>query len=170
MASDKSYPFPMWSPKLKLNDNPRAGELNPVYPSTKKQEDAFRSDGFTDTFANIEQHAFPRATYDKDGNMKPATSEAHLKELAASGFTLKPVAKKQAPTPRHALDKGHVVLNSEGAPHDGKLDELEDRISGLETDIADLAIATEANKTALDQILEAVTGGKAGKDKKDKAS
>lgn len=180
MAYDKNYPFPMWNPEVPLNDNPKKGELNPVYPNTKKQEDAFRSDGFTDVFANIEQKAYPRAMYNKDGVMKPATDAQHQKELEADGFGLKAVAKKPVPVPRHALDKVAAAVN-DVAVDDGRIAELDDRIAGLEASLEEIRTEQEASKTALDQILEAVTKGKAappappeapstGKPTKEKAS
>ncbi len=161
----KSYPFPMWHPGLPINDNPKAGDLNPAYPNTKKQEAAFSADGYTEVYANIAKQDWPRAAYNKDGDMKAAESPEHLKRLETQGYTLKPVAKKPAPTPRHALDKGHVAVDAVASDDGGRVEELEERISGLETSLEEIRTEQAASKTALEQILEAVTKGKHNKDK-----
>jgi hypothetical protein len=143
--TENEYPKAFWMPGAPIDST------NPAYAHTKDEEKKFQLEGRTSVYANLGPMLYPRSMYDAEGNITHATSKEHEADLIAKGLSRDPIAKKPEVVPVMRPTLGAI---EERAVNNGRLDALDQEITGLKTSLADMRKESQTNTQLLTQLVE----------------
>lgn len=130
--ADQNYPIGMYK------DHGPDVEFEVRWAHTPKEQQAFAEAGFTDNYRNLPKNDYPHILYNADGEEMRVISKVEHDAAHEIGFTSrKQIAKKE---------RLASAINS--AESNGRLDRLEDEVSGIKDQLVEIlnAITSKGKK------------------------